>query len=270
MSAGFRESRELIGDLRFALERNELELHYQPIVEATSGDVRSMEALLRWTHGTRGSISPSVFIPLAEQAGLIGAIGEWALQRACADAARWPRHVKVAVNFSALQISNPRGAGSVREALRVTGLEPDRLEIEVTESVILAGDKANLETLRAIRALGVSISLDDFGTGYSSLSYLTTFPFDKIKIDKSFVEGIASNEGCAAIIASTTALARTFKARTVAEGIETPEQYRLLQAAGVNEMQGFLFGRPLPARQWEFPGRRVRPLEPRTVEFLAA
>jgi diguanylate cyclase (GGDEF)-like protein len=233
-------------DLRDAMARDELELFYQPQVDLETGALAGYEALMRWRHPVRGLVSPQDFIPVAEDLGLIIAMGEWALHRACTDAARWPAALRVAVNLSPVQFTTGNTVGLVSGALQRSGLSPSRLELEVTESVLLQDDPATLETLRALRALGVRIALDDFGTGYSSLSYLRHFPFDKIKIDRSFVSEIETRPDCAAIVDSVATLARTLGMVTTAEGIETPEQLRRVREAGCTHGQGYYFGRPLP------------------------
>jgi len=207
---------------------------------------------VRWHHPERGLIAPADFIPTAEHTGLIVPLGEWVLRRACADAARWPAHVKLAVNLSAIQFKRGNLVDIVAAALSESGLAPERLELEITESVILQRDPANIAVLRALEGLGVSIVLDDFGTGYSSLSYLRMFPFQKIKIDKSFVDDLAQREDRASIVAAITGLARSLQITTTAEGVETANQFELLRAAGCNEVQGYLFGRPCPNAQLTF------------------
>jgi len=239
-------------DLRNALANGEFELHYQPIVDIRTGDITSIEALIRWRHPQRGMIPPSSFIPLAEESGLINPIGEWVLRKACSDAVRWPSHIKVSVNLSAVQFRKIGPIDNYCKALIETGLPPERLELEITESVLLQGSADNVETLHRLRLKGISIVLDDFGTGYSSLSYLRMFPFDKIKIDRSFVHELAKNADCAAIVSAVAGLGRSLRIGTVAEGIETQDQLVLVQAAGCTHAQGFLFGRPCPAAELTF------------------
>jgi len=195
---------------------------------------------------------PNAFIPAAESTGHIVQIGERVLWRACHDAVRWPSDVKLAVNLSPIQFRKGDVVGAVSKTLAVSGLAPDRLELEITESVLLDKDESNLAKLHALKKLGVSIALDDFGTGYSSLSYLQLFPFDKIKIDRSFVAGMAGRPDCAAIVCAVTGLARSLHATTTAEGVETGEQFELLRAAGCDQAQGFLFGRPRPLSDIQF------------------
>ncbi len=236
-------------DLRQAMAQQELELFYQPQIELASGRLVGCEALMRWRHPTRGLVPPNRFIPIAEDLGLITAMGEWALHRACADAAQWEGDLKVAVNLSPVQFTNGDVVAVVSAALRQSGLEPSRLELEITESMLLQDNAATLATLQALRALGVRIALDDFGTGYSSLGYLRHYPFDKIKIDRSFVSEISTRPDCAAIVDSIANLARRLGMSTTAEGVETDEQRRLVLEAGCTEGQGYYFGRPLPLQE---------------------
>ena len=248
---------ELTNDFREALGGDAIVLEYQPIFNILTGDVSGMEALARWRHPARGIISPNVFVPLAEKAGLIGRLGCLVLDRACRDAALWPAHVRVAVNISATQVSHGDLVRIVREALAASGLDPRRLEIEITESAIMGDDDRSLKTLRELRAMGVGIALDDFGTGFSSLSYLSRFPVDKIKIDKSFIDRIETDRSSAAIVPATANIARALDIRTTAEGVEREDQMQMLRIAGVDEAQGFLLGKPLPISQWTFTGRTV-------------
>ena len=236
-------------ELRDAIEREEFELHYQPVMDAKTLRVSGAEALVRWKHPTRGLIGPDQFIPLAESTGLIVPLGDWVLQRACADAASWPAHIKVAVNVSAVQFKKGNLFDVILCTLVETGLAPDRLELEITETVLLENQEAHLANIRQLKNLGISIALDDFGTGYSSMNYLTVFPFDKIKIDKSFTQGALNRRDYKAVIASTLALAKGLGAETTAEGVETEEQFEYMREAGVNLVQGYLFGRPVPLSQ---------------------
>jgi EAL domain-containing protein (putative c-di-GMP-specific phosphodiesterase class I) len=197
-------------------------------------------------------VAPDRFIPIAEETGLIIGMGEWILRTACAEAATWPAHVKLAVNLSPIQFRSPHLVASVREALASSGLAPQRLELEITESVLLQKDEGNLAILHELAALGASIALDDFGTGYSSLSYLRTFPFEKIKIDRSFIAGLAERDDCGAIVSAITGLGRSLDVLTTAEGVETCEQLALVRAAGCSQAQGYLFSRPLPAAEIDF------------------
>jgi diguanylate cyclase (GGDEF)-like protein len=246
MDLEMQARRQLETDLRCALADGQFELYYQPLVDAASQGLTGFEALLRWNHPTRGKVSPAEFIPLAEEIGLIRPIGAWVLQKACADAANWPSPLKVAVNLSPVQFRKGTLLQDVEHALTTTGLPARRLELEVTESVLLQQNEATLGILHGLRALGTRISMDDFGTGYSSLSYLHRFPFDKIKIDQSFVRNLAQEKGSLEIIRAVVGLGRALNMEVLAEGVETPEQLRMLQAEGCDELQGYLFSRPLP------------------------
>ncbi len=234
-------------ELRRAIAQGELELHYQPIVETKTRKVCSAEALVRWRHPSKGLIYPDRFIALAEETGLITQIGEWVLRTACAEAAKWPADVKVAVNLSLVQFHKADLAEIVMRSLHAAGLAPERLELEITETALIESAAECLPTLRHFKSLGITIVLDDFGTGYSSLSQLAMFPFDKIKIDKSFTQNLTKRSECAAIIGATLTLAQTLNIATTAEGVETAEQYRILRLAGVTSLQGYLFKRPGPA-----------------------
>jgi diguanylate cyclase (GGDEF)-like protein/PAS domain S-box-containing protein len=243
---------QLENDLRTAVTRNELELHYQPVIDVATRKPCGVEALVRWRHPQKGLIPPDQFIPLAEETGLIGALGEWVLQRACADAARWPSHIKVAVNLSALQFRNSELLDVILCTLVESGLAPERLELEITESALLESETDPLAVMRRLKNIGVSLALDDFGTGYSSLSYLTKFPFDKIKIDKSFTQNLTKRPECTAIIRSVQALASGLNMLTTAEGVETEQQFSVLRTMGVDLAQGYLFGRPCPLSELDF------------------
>ncbi|MBR0856543.1 bifunctional diguanylate cyclase/phosphodiesterase [Bradyrhizobium liaoningense] len=247
MDARAQARRLLEMDLRAALQRDEFEAYYQPIRDVASGRVVAFEALLRWNHPQRGLIAPISFIPVAEETGLIVQLGEFVLRSACADAATWPDDVDVAVNLSPVQFKNPNLIASVTEALAASGLDARRLELEITESVLLQNSEATLTTLHELRAMGVRISLDDFGTGYSSLSYLRSFPFDKIKIDRSFVSELATREDSMAIIRAVTGLGRSLGIVTTAEGVENDAQLELLRREGCTQAQGYLFSKPRPA-----------------------
>lgn len=236
-------------ELRDAIAGHELELFYQPITQAGTGALTGFEALIRWRHPIRGLVPPMEFIPAAEENGLIVQIGEWVLREACKTAALWPEHLKIAVNLS---VSQFRDVGLLQTLVRIlgdTGLQPDRLEIEVTESVFLSDAVQGVPLLKAIKALGVRIAIDDFGTGYSSLAYLRSFPFDKIKLDKSFVAGIDDDAGDLAIVRAVAGIARGFGATALAEGVETEGQLKRLRAEGFDEVQGYLLGRPMPRAQ---------------------
>ena len=239
-------------ELREALARNELELHYQPIVDFKTLELCGMEALIRWRHPQRGLVPPVQFIPLAEETGLINRIGEWILERACTDAAAWPMPIKVSVNLSPVQLNNPNLLDIVLCALVESGLPPARLELEITETALFKNDVDCLAVMRRLKNLGVSIALDDFGTGYSSLAQLTMFPFDKIKIDKSFTQSLGVRPECAAIVAAVITLTQKLGITTTAEGIETLEQFRELTLAGVDTAQGYLLDRPIPLADLDF------------------
>ncbi|HEY4920707.1 MAG TPA: EAL domain-containing protein [Xanthobacteraceae bacterium] len=244
MDAAVQLRRALEVDLRNALARDEFVLHYQAVIDAATREPCGAEALVRWRHPRRGLMGPDQFIPLAEEIGLIDALGEWILREACAEAAKWPAHIRIAVNLSPAQFRRGHLADTVMAALARSGLPAHRLELEITESVLLQKSESNLAALHAIKRLGVSIVLDDFGTGYSSLGYLRMFPFDKIKIDRSFVQELASRSDCAAIVCAITGLARSLNIVATAEGVETEEQFALVRAAGCNLVQGYLFGKP--------------------------
>jgi diguanylate cyclase (GGDEF)-like protein/PAS domain S-box-containing protein len=252
MSAVATARQEIESDLRRAIQQNELVLYYQPIIDSRSGKICGAEALIRWRHPTKGLLLPDSFIPLAEESGLISQIGDWVLRTACAQAASWPAHVKVAVNLSVMQFQKPNLADSVTQALAASGLAAERLELEVTETALIESAAECLPALRHFKSLGITIVLDDFGTGYSSLSQLTLFPFDKIKIDKSFTQNLTKRSECAAIISATLTLAQTLDIATTAEGVETADQHRLLRLAGVTSLQGFFFQRPVPRAEIDF------------------
>jgi diguanylate cyclase (GGDEF)-like protein len=249
MSAELEARSTLEGDLRDAIARCQLEVHYQPFVEVASGERRGFEALVRWRHPSRGLIPPDQFIPLAEDTGLVVPLGEFVLRRACADAAGWPSDTRVAVNLSPVQFKEADLFDMICSALRDSGLPPQRLEIEITESVLLERGAENHAFMERLKGIGVELALDDFGTGYSSLSYLTAFPFDKIKIDKSFIRNLIPRPRSAAIISSVVTLARGLDMSVTAEGVETHEQFERLKALGVNFAQGYLLGRPQPIEQ---------------------
>jgi diguanylate cyclase (GGDEF)-like protein len=247
MDARAQARRLLELDLRMAVRRDEFEVHYQPIVDVSRERTVSFEALVRWRHPQRGPIAPLNFIPLAEETGLIVQLGETVLRKACKEAAGWSDEIGVAVNLSPVQFKNPNLVSSVKSALEDSGLAPCRLELEITESVLLQNSEATLATLHELRSHGVRISLDDFGTGYSSLSYLRSFPFDKIKIDRSFVQDLASRDDSMAIVRAVTGLGRSLGIVTTAEGVETAEQFELLRQEGCTQVQGYLFSKPRPA-----------------------
>ena len=247
MDAKLQARRLLELDLRKAVMVGEFELHYQPLVDLASGRVTVFEALLRWNHPQRGRVSPVEFIPLAEEMGQIVPLGNWVLQQACLDAARWPGAIRVAVNLSAAQFKGAGLVAAVAGALAASGLRPERLELEITETALLHDSASTLGILRELRAAGVRIAMDDFGTGYSSLGYLRSFPFDKIKIDQCFVRDIETSADCKAIVRAVTGLGQSLGISTTAEGVETWEQLDQVRAEGCQEVQGYLFSPPVPA-----------------------
>ncbi len=238
---------ELELDLRMALERDQLELHYQPILNLETDRICGCEALLRWNHPSRGLIPPAEFIPMAERNGLIARIGEWVMRTACAAAATWPDDIRVAVNVSPVQLHTDGLLDAVLDALQRTGLAPHRLEIEITEAILMRNNESTLDTLNGLRKIGVRIAMDDFGTGFSSLNYLRRFPFDKIKIDQSFVRSLSEMPASGAIVRTVAKLATRFRMTTTAEGVETDLQRTIVKASGCTEMQGYLFSRPRTA-----------------------
>ena len=246
MDARAQTRRRLEMDLRKAMLAGALEVHYQPLVQLESGKVSALEALLRWPHPERGFVPPSEFIPIAEETGLIVSLGAHVLTQACSDACKWPENVKVAVNLSPVQFRTGNLFVAVKQALEQTGLSPKRLELEITETLLLEKADYVLATLHALRALGVGISMDDFGTGYSSLSYLRSFPFDKIKIDRSFVHDLGSNAEGQAIVGAILSLGSNLGITITAEGVETDAELACLQAAGCHEGQGYLFSKAQP------------------------
>ena len=249
MNTRMRARRELEMDLRKALVSKEFELHYQPLVNLETNEVNGFEALLRWNHRKRGMISPADFIPIAEETGLIIPLGEWVLKAACYEAVDWPDHIKIAVNLSPAQLNNRNLLNMVKGALAETGMSPRKLQLEITESVLLQNTFATLATLHELRKLGVQVALDDFGTGYSSLSYLRSFPFDKIKIDRSFIQDLSNGAEPVAIVQAVANLAKCLNMASTAEGVETQQQLELLQSMGCTEMQGYLFSRARPASE---------------------
>jgi diguanylate cyclase (GGDEF)-like protein len=249
MDARAQARRILELDLRAALQSHEFKVYYQPIRDVASDEVVAFEALVRWNHSLRGMISPVNFIPLAEETGLIVQLGDWVLRQACTDAAAWPKDVDVAVNLSPVQFKNPNLVSSVKAALQASGLPAHRLELEITESVLLQNSAATLAVLHELRGFGVRISLDDFGTGYSSLSYLRSFPFDKIKIDRSFVSELATRDDSMAIVRAVTGLGKSLGIVTTAEGVETEAQFELLRREGCTQAQGYLFSQPRPVAE---------------------
>jgi len=260
MDASAKARLKMQQDLRQALVDGGFEIHYQPVVDLRHDEVTGCEALLRWRHPERGLISPAEFIPVAEDTGLIVELGEWVLRTACAEAASWPDHVRLAVNVSPVQLKCQTLALKIASALAASGLRASRLELEITEAVLIRDDEAALAILHQLRAIGVRIALDDFGTGYSSLSYLKRFPFDKIKIDRCFVSDIAEIDGSWAIVQAVVNIAAARNMTTTAEGVETLEQKKRLRALGCTEMQGYLFSaaKPGPEVRQLFDPRRAR------------
>jgi EAL domain-containing protein (putative c-di-GMP-specific phosphodiesterase class I) len=250
MDAAMKARRKLDTELRSALVNDEFELLYQPVVTLAGNTIVGVEGLLRWHHPVSGMIAPAEFIPIAEESGLIIPIGEWVIRQACADAARWPHHISIALNLSPVQFRSPNLIPTIINALAMTGLPASRLELEITEDVLLQHNSENLAMLNRLRDLGVRIVMDDFGTGYSSLNYLRRFPFDKLKIDRSFVNDLTRhNAEARAIVQAVVSLATALKVSTIAEGVETKEQLKFLRAAGCTEYQGHLFSAPKPASE---------------------
>jgi diguanylate cyclase (GGDEF)-like protein/PAS domain S-box-containing protein len=246
MDARAQSRRKIEVELRDAIQHDVLKPHYQPLVDLSSGRITGFEALVRWPHPDRGMVSPGEFIPVAEETGLINALGVMMLRRSCTDAAQWPDDVRVAVNLSPAQFRTSNLLSIVMDTLKQSGLSPRRLELEITETLLLEKSSQVLASLHALRALGVRISMDDFGTGYSSLSYLRSFPFDKIKVDQSFVRGLDSNRDAQAIIRSIASLGKGLGVTITAEGVETEAELSCLRAEGCHEGQGFLFSRARP------------------------
>ncbi|WP_273560829.1 putative bifunctional diguanylate cyclase/phosphodiesterase [Methylobacterium sp. NMS14P] len=247
MDARMQARRKLELDMRQALARREFQLHYQPQMQLASGTLIGCEALIRWRHPDRGLVSPLDFIPLAEEIGLIVPIGEWVVRQACRDAVTWPDPMSVAVNVSPAQFKSDRLVETIISALAGSGLPARRLEVEITEGVLLQENDRTLQTLHRLRELGVRVSMDDFGTGYSSLSYLRSFPFDKIKIDRSFVKDLTSKPDGEAIIRAIAGLGKSLGMTTVAEGVETSEQMQRIRLEGCTDVQGYLISKPVPA-----------------------
>jgi diguanylate cyclase (GGDEF)-like protein len=249
MDAIVQARRGLERDMRTALVQDGFRLFYQPLVNLQTKEVTTFEALMRWQHPERGTVPPSIFIPVAEEMGLIVQLGEWALRQACTEAMEWPDGICVSVNLSPLQFSKGNLVSTVMSALASSGLPASRLELEITESVLLEKSERNISILNQLRHLGVRISMDDFGTGYSSIGYLRSFPFDKIKIDQSFVKDVLVDEGSLAIVRAIAGLGVSFGMITTAEGVETEEQMRCLNLEGCIEVQGYLFSKPVPANE---------------------
>jgi len=261
MDARMKARRELDMDLRKALANGEFGLHYQPLVNIENNEITAFEALLRWNHPVRGLVPPAEFIPIAEETGLIIPLGEWVLRGACQETANWPTNIKVAVNLSPAQLNSRNFTDVVVNALAASGVSANRLQLEITETVLLQNTFNTLATLQKLRALGVQIALDDFGTGYSSLSYLRSFPFDKIKIDRSFIQDLMSGTEPLAIVHAIAGLAKSLNMISTAEGVETTQQLEALQALGCIEMQGYLFSHARPpaeiARMFFNGGKRA-------------
>jgi diguanylate cyclase (GGDEF)-like protein len=264
MDARMQARRVLEFDLRKAIVNGEFELYYQPIIDVKTERITSCEALLRWHHPERGMISPVEFIPVAESTGLIVQLGEWVLRQACTQAVRWPKHVTMAVNVSPAQFKSRNLLPTVIGALAASGLPANRLELEITELVLLQDNDGAFAILRQFRDLGIRIAMDDFGTGYSSLGYLRSFPFDKIKIDQSFIRDLSTKEDSVAIVRAVVGLSSSLGITTTAEGVETKEQLARLTLEGCNEVQGFLFSPPRPAPELQ---RLFGELAPRSVAF---
>ncbi len=248
MDARMKERRVLELALRKAYDNGEFELYYQPVLNLEKGEARCCEALLRWHHPERGMVSPAEFIPVAEEIGLIVSLGEWVIRRACEDAVKWPGDVCVAVNLSPTQLGSKGLLPAVLGALAASRLPAHRLELEITEAMMMQNSEVNLRALHQLRALGIRISMDDFGTGYSSLSYLRSFPFDKIKIDRCFIKGLGHNSESDAIVRAVAGLADNLGMTTTAEGVETREQLDLVRRLGCTDVQGFFYSRPVPVR----------------------
>jgi diguanylate cyclase len=255
MDAGTEDRVQLESELHNAIASNQFQLHYQPKVDTRTGEVRSAEALIRWAHPTRGLVSPAEFIPLAEECGLIGAIGAWVVREACRQARAWQLDgvppLRVSVNLSASQFRDSGLVESIRSALNSAGLEACFLEVELTESAVMSDPEKSIAILEHLSAMGVLVSVDDFGTGYSSMSYLRRFPIDKLKIDRVFINEIVSRPEDASIVRAIVSLAHSLHLKVVAEGVETPAQLEFLKTAGCDEYQGYHFSRPLPAAEFE-------------------
>jgi diguanylate cyclase (GGDEF)-like protein len=250
MNERMQARRRMENDLRGALARGEFILHYQPLLSLKTGEIDGVEALLRWIHPERGRISPGEFIPIAEEIGIIVSIGEWALRQACHDATAFlPPHISMAVNLSPVQFRRPDLVATVFQALAASGLSPRRLELEITESVLLDNTDDALVMLHKLRAFGVRIAMDDFGTGYSSLSYLQKFPFDKIKVDRSFVQALGASESSTAVLRAVATLGTLLRVTTTAEGVETDDQLQAVKAEGISQIQGYLVGYPSPIEE---------------------
>jgi EAL domain-containing protein (putative c-di-GMP-specific phosphodiesterase class I) len=262
MDAKMQARRSLEMDMREAIETGGFELHYQPLMTLANNGICGFEALLRWNHPTRGYIPPAEFIPLAEETGFIVRIGEWVLREACRTAATWPKHLMIAVNLSPVQFRNDGLVQLVTSALASSGLAPNRLEIEITETVLLADSSTTLAILFQLKHLGVHVAMDDFGTGYSSLSYLQKFPFDKIKIDRSFINELPNGGTALNIVRAVASLANGMGIETTAEGIETQQQLDMIRNEGYTQIQGFFISKPLPASEIVAKYHLEAPAEP--------
>ncbi|HYZ23069.1 MAG TPA: bifunctional diguanylate cyclase/phosphodiesterase, partial [Rhodopila sp.] len=257
MEQRLRERQILRRDLRVALTKNQFTLNYQPIVDAMTFEIAGYEALLRWDHPERGRIPPADFIPVAEESGLIVAIGTWVLATACAEAVSWERPATIAVNLSPVQFNDPGLVATVAEVLHRTGLPAARLELEITETILIDDKRKALEVLTELKRLGVRLAMDDFGTGYSSLSYLRSFPFDKIKIDRSFIRDVEHDAEAESIVQAIIAMGLSLHLKITAEGVETKQQLAMLRAYGCSYLQGFLLGKPASASEIEGRGSAV-------------
>jgi diguanylate cyclase (GGDEF)-like protein len=249
MNERLKARQSLEQDLRRGIEAGEFKLYYQPLLQTESQRVIGHEALIRWDHPTRGLVPPMEFIPIAEESGMIVPLGRWVLETACQEASLWPDDLQVSVNVSPVQFQQPDLGDMVMEILARTGFPPHRLELEMTESVLIQHAEQALATLEKLRAYGVRLSLDDFGTGYSSLSYLRRYPFNKIKIDRSFIQSLGDGSGAGVLARAIVALGHSLGMEVTAEGVETLEQYRFLEQEACNQVQGYLFGKPVPAEQ---------------------
>ena len=247
LDRALKERQALASDLQAALDLGQLQLHYQPLYGRDGSTLKGYEALARWSHPTRGMVPPGAFIPVAEETGLIEHLGRWVLRAACSQAAQWPSPLSVAVNLSSAQFAKGQAiVDEVRQVLHDTGLTPQRLELEITESLLMQQTDHVLGTLQSLRALGVRIAMDDFGTGYSSLAYLWRFPFDKLKIDRAFTQGLGVDPRVEVIVRSIVRMAHSLSIRVNAEGVETDAQCEALRRCGCDELQGYLLGRPAP------------------------
>ncbi|MBV9251531.1 MAG: EAL domain-containing protein, partial [Acetobacteraceae bacterium] len=248
MDIRIAERRLLEQDLRTALAGEQLTVWYQPIFDSTTSEISGFEALVRWTDSKRGYISPEEFISVAEESGLIVRLGEWVMQTACTEAMRWPEWLRLSVNLSPKQFLEPDLSGQIASILASTGLAAERLTVEVTEGVLIDNSDRALSVISSLKQQGIRVALDDFGTGYSSLRYLRRFPFDIIKIDRSFIRSLSDDKGSQAIVQAILTLGRSFKLKVIAEGVETQPQLEWLRSAGCSEVQGFLLGRPMPCQ----------------------